>query len=144
MTSNAGSDRNENLLGFGKTVSEASKDKAVKALEEFLRPEFIGRVDEIVVFSPLSVESLTKIAALMLDEIADSLKEKLSTLKYDESVCKYLADKCQGSKRGARELRHTIRREIEAEIVDIIIENGEGSIGEIILSADSKIKISHK
>ena len=144
MTSNAGSDRNENLLGFGKTVSEASKDKAVKALEEFLRPEFIGRVDEIVVFSPLSVESLTKIAALMLDEIADSLKEKLITLKYDESVCKYLADKCQGSKRGARELRHTIRREIEAEIVDIIIENGEGSIGEIILSADSKIKISHK
>ena len=144
MTSNAGSDRNENLLGFGKTVSEASKDKAVKALEEFLRPEFIGRVDEIVVFSPLSVESLTKIAALMLYEIADSLKEKLITLKYDDNVCKYLADKCQGSKRGARELRHTIRREIEAEIVDIIIENGEGSIGEIILSADSKIKIAHK
>ncbi len=142
MTSNAGSDKNDNLLGFGKTVSEASKEKAIKALEDFLRPEFIGRVDEIVVFSPLSLDSLIKISALMLDEIGEGLKEKLITFKYDDSVCKYLAEKCQGSKRGARELRHVIRREIEAKIVDIIIENSEGSINGISLTADKEIKVS--
>ncbi len=142
MTSNAGSDRTENLLGFGKTVADASKEKAIKALEGFLRPEFLGRVDEIVVFSPLSLETLAKIAALMLDELADGLKEKLITLKYDKKVCRYLAEKCQNGKRGARELRNAIRREIEAKIVDLIIDNGEGGINEITLTAESEIKIT--
>ncbi len=141
MTSNAGSDRSENLLGFGKTQAEGSKEKALKALEGFLRPEFIARVDEIVVFSPLSDESLQKIASLMLKEFADSLKEKLIEFKYDASVCKYLASKCDGIKKGARELRNLIRREIEAPIVDLIIEKGEGNISAISASADEKIKI---
>ncbi len=141
MTSNAGSDRNENLLGFGKTVSDASKEKALKALEGFLRPEFIARVDEIVVFSPLSKESLSSIAALMLDELKEALSEKLIELQYDKKICDYLAEKCDGSKRGARELRNTIRREIENRIVDIIIENKEGDISSVTLSAEDEIKI---
>ena len=144
MTSNAGSDKSDNLLGFGKTVADASREKAIKALEGFLRPEFIGRVDEIVVFSPLSLETLAKIAALMLDELKVGLKEKLIDLVYDEKICKYLAEKCQGGKRGARELRNAIRREIESKIVDLLIENNEGNISEISLTANEKIEISFK
>ena len=144
MTSNAGSDRSDNLLGFGKTVSDASKEKALKALENFLRPEFIARVDEIVVFSPLNEEALTKISALMLEELKDALAEKLIVFKYDNKVCKYLAKKCEGSKRGARELRNTIRREIENRVVDLVVESGEGNISEISVTADSEIKITSK
>lgn len=142
MTSNAGSEKTENLLGFGKTQSDASKEKALKALESFLRPEFIARVDEIVVFSPLSGESLCKIAALMLDELKASLAERLIEFSYDESVCRYLSDKCGGGKRGARELRNVIRREIENKVVDIIVDGGEGSINKLSLSADPEIKIN--
>ena len=142
MTSNAGSEKSENLLGFGKTQADASKEKALKALEGFLRPEFIARVDEIVVFSPLSAESLAKIAAIMLDELNDSLKERLIEFSYDESVCKYLADKCGGGKRGARELRNVIRREIENKAVDIIVEKGEGNLKKLSVAADSEITIT--
>lgn len=142
MTSNAGSDRTENLLGFGKTQADASKEKALKALEGFLRPEFIARVDEIVVFNPLSAGALSKIAAIMLDELKDSLKERLIEFSYDESVCKYLADKCGGGKRGARELRNIIRREIENKAVDIIVEKGEGNLKKLTVTADPEITVS--
>lgn len=144
MTSNAGSEKSENLLGFGKTQADASKEKALKALEGFLRPEFIARVDEIVVFSPLSAESLAKIAAIMLDELKDSLKERLIEFSYDESVCKYLADKCGGGKRGARELRNVIRREIENKAVDIIVEKGEGNLKKLSVAANSEIVLTVK
>lgn len=142
MTSNAGSDRTENLLGFGKTQADASKEKALKALEGFLRPEFIARVDEIVVFSPLNPQSLQKIAALMLNELSDSLVDRLIDFRFDESVCIYLAEKCGNGKRGARELRNIIRREIENKTVDIIIEKGEGNINTLNVTADGEIKIS--
>jgi ATP-dependent Clp protease ATP-binding subunit ClpA len=142
MTSNAGSDRNENLLGFGRTVADASKEKALKALEGFLRPEFIARVDEIVVFSPLSEKSLSEIAALMLDELKEAMKEKLIDLSFDEKTCLYLAKKCDGSKRGARELRNIIRREIENKIVDLVISLGEGTISNISITADNEIVIT--
>ena len=141
MTSNAGSDRSENLLGFGKTQADASKEKALKALESFLRPEFIARVDEIVVFSPLTPESLAKIAKLMLTELKDSLSERLIDFKFDNIVCTYLAEKCGNGKRGARELRNTIRREIENKLVDIIVDNGEGSIKALNCTAAPDIKI---
>ncbi len=131
MTSNAGSDKSENLLGFGKSQADGAKEKALKALESFLRPEFIARVDEIVVFSPLSNVTLQKIASLMLDEFSQSLKEKLIDFSCDKSVCAYLAEKCDGIKKGARELRNIIRREIEAPIVDLIIEKGEGNLKKI-------------
>jgi ATP-dependent Clp protease ATP-binding subunit ClpA len=141
MTSNAGSHKQDNILGFGKTVGEASKDKAVKALEEFLRPEFIARVDEIVVFSPLSHDTLVKIAALMLDELKSALAEKLIEFTYDNKLCEYLAQKCDGGKRGARELRNIIRRELESLVVDAVIDNGEGSIKAITATASDKIEI---
>ncbi|MBE6787008.1 MAG: ATP-dependent Clp protease ATP-binding subunit, partial [Ruminococcaceae bacterium] len=144
MTSNAGSEKSENLLGFGRTEAQASKEKALKALESFLRPEFIARVDEIVVFSPLSQETLTKIAALMLDELKSALKEKLIDFSYDKKLCEYLAQKCDGGKRGARELRNLIRREIENKIVDVIVDNSEGSIAEIKVSANTEVKIETK
>lgn len=123
MTSNAGSERNDNLLGFGKTVADASKEKALKALRDFLRPEFIARVDEIVVFNPLTIESLQKIAEIMLNELCDALKERNITFTFDKKTTKYIAEKCDGTKTGARELRNIIRREIESPVVDMIISN---------------------
>ena len=141
MTSNAGSEKTDNLLGFGKTQADGSKEKALKALEGFLRPEFIARVDEIVVFSPLSHDTLTKIAALMLDELKEALSDKLIKFSYDDKLCRYLADKCDGGKRGARELRNLIRREIENKIVDIIVDSSEGGIDKIIATAKDEIVI---
>lgn len=123
MTSNAGSDRSDNLLGFGKTISEASKEKALKALREFLRPEFIARIDEIIVFNPLTTESLQKIADIMLKELATSLGERNICFVYADDVTEYIAKKCDGTKTGARELRNIIRREIETKVVDMIISN---------------------
>ncbi len=123
MTSNAGSEKSENLLGFGKTVNDASKEKALKALREFLRPEFIARVDEIVVFDPLSIESLQKIAEIMLNELAVALQERNIKFNFDKDVAQYIAQKCDGTKTGARELRNIIRREIESIVVDTIISN---------------------
>ena len=130
MTSNAGSDRNDNLLGFGKTREEGSREKARKALSEFLRPEFIARVDEVVVFSPLSDDSLSKIADLLLKELSSALLEKNINFTYKADVCDYLAQKCDGTKTGARELRNLIRRELEDKIVDLIINN-ESTISDI-------------
>lgn len=145
MTSNAGSERTENLLGFGKTQADASKEKALKALEGFLRPEFLARVDEIVVFSPLSPESLCKIAALMLDELKASLAEKLIDFSYDEAVCRLLAEKCGNGKKGARELRNVIRKNIENRVVDIIVDSGEGGISLIAATApNGEIKLDVK
>lgn len=144
MTSNAGSEKTENLLGFGKTQAEASKEKALKALEGFLRPEFIARVDEIVVFSPLNSESLCKISVLMLSELESALKERLIDFSYDDTVPPYLAEKCGGGKRGARELRNIIRREIENKIVDIIVDNSDKTVKSISVSADDEIRLKHK
>ena len=142
MTSNAGSERSENLLGFGKTEKEASKDKAMKALGDFLRPEFLARVDEIVVFSPLSTDSLSKIANLMLGELAESLAEKNIDFSFGKGVCDYIAAKCEGTKTGARELRNIIRREIEDKIVDMIIANEGGFSNIKVTVKGNKIDIA--
>ncbi len=124
MTSNAGSDNNGTLLGFNKTQAEASKDKALKALKDFLRPEFLGRVDDIIAFSPLSKESLEKISALILDELKPLLAERNIEFSYDGMVCSYFAEKCDG-KSGARELRKMVRKEIEDKIIAAMIDNPE-------------------
>ena len=142
MTSNAGSEKAENLLGFGRKIEDATKEKALKALGEFLRPEFLSRVDEIVVFSPLSHDSLTKITALLLDELKQALMEKAIEFSYDDSVCSYIASKCDGAKSGARELRNIIRREIEDKVVDLIIDDTESKLTSINTTADdTKINI---
>ena len=135
MTSNAGSDNNGALLGFNKTQAEASKDKALKALKDFLRPEFLGRVDDIIAFSPLNVDSLQKISALILDELKPILAERNIVFSYDDNVCKYFAENCDG-KSGARELRKMIRKEIEDKIIAKMIDNPEFNIKSIKVKCD--------
>ena len=145
MTSNAGSERSDNLLGFGKTVGDASREKALKALSEFLRPEFLARVDEIVVFSPLSDESLKKITKIMLGELKIALSEKSIDFTFDDKICEYVVSKCNGTKTGARELRNIIRRELEDKIVDIII-NDDGTDKHNIIATvkNNKVAITDK
>ncbi len=121
MTSNAGSSDKTTGLGFNKTEGDISREKAMKALSEFLRPEFMGRIDEIVVFEPLSKESYAQIAGLMLSEMKEPLEEKGITLRYDKRVLAAIAEKSHGRKFGARDIRSTIRTEIEDKIADIII-----------------------
>ncbi|MCM1524642.1 MAG: ATP-dependent Clp protease ATP-binding subunit [Ruminococcus sp.] len=135
MTSNAGSADKTTGLGFNKTEEEISKEKAMKALSEFLRPEFMSRIDEIVVFSPLSKESYGEIAGLMLTEMKEPLAEKGIVLKYDKRVLMAVAEKAYGKKFGARDIRSIIRSNIEDKIADIIIGNGGGSLSQIKITA---------
>jgi len=122
MTSNAGSHVTENLMGFGKDQKEASKDRAMKALRDFLRPEFIGRVDEVVFFAPLTEEDFVKIADLMLDGLVTPLADKGITFSWSPAAATYLAKKAHGGKRGARDLRNVIRREVEDAIANILVD----------------------
>ena len=123
-------------------TSRRSKDKAIKALREFLRPEFLARVDEIVVFSPLNVEALEKITALMLNELVDALAEKGIKVSFTDAVCKHIAKECENSRSGARELRNYIRRNIEENIVNLIIDNCESTIEFIAIDYAGGIKFS--
>lgn len=144
MTSNAGSERKANALGFGKAQAEATKEKIMKALSDFLRPEFIGRVDEVVVFNELTYENYEKIANLMLTELVEPLNEKGIRLTWSDEVCKYLAEKSDGGVRGARELRNVIRREVEDEIANIIIDNSDSGLSGISLTvSDGKIALKY-
>ena len=123
MTSNAGSSRSEGALGFGKVQSDVNKEKALKALREFLRPEFLGRVDEIVVFNDLDEEAFRKIAVLMLDEFKDPLRDKGIAFAYTDEAVAQLAKDSVGGSRGARDLRNNIRRKVEDKIAEMIIDN---------------------
>jgi len=129
MTSNAGSTDKSTGLGFNKSEEEISKDKAMKALREFLRPEFISRIDEIVVFRPLEKSDFASIAALMLDEIKEQLEEKNIIFKYDEKALEVIAEKSFGKPYGARDIRRVIRQEVENRVADIIIENTGTIVG---------------
>ena len=130
-------------MGFSKTVADSNREKAIKALEEFLRPEFIARVDEIIAFSDLDEKSLEKIAALMLSDLSKVMEEKGIELKISSAVYKLLASMSVGAKSGARELRNNIRKLVEDAIVDRIIACGETKISKLSLTAkDGKIFIS--
>ena len=135
MTSNAGSSDKTTGLGFNKTEGDISREKAMKALSEFLRPEFLGRVDEIVVFDPLSKESYAEIAGLMLTEMKEPLAEKGIELKYDKRVPAAIAEKAYGKKFGARDIRSVIRSEIEDKVADIIVESASKPVKTIRISA---------
>ena len=123
MTSNAGSDRKEGSVGFGRSVSEQNRERAMKALGEFLRPEFINRVDEIICFNRLDEKNFVSIARIMLDELAASLKEKGFIFTYDDAVAAYLANKSYSLTYGARNLRRTIQKELEDVIATRIIDS---------------------
>ena len=122
MTSNAGSSDRVGETGFNKTVSEMSRNKAMKALSDFLRPEFLSRVDEIVVFEPLSPDSMRKIAALMLGEYKDPLAAKGIALSWTDAALDCLCDKAKSGKFGARDLRRVIRKEAEDKMAELIIQ----------------------
>lgn len=142
MTSNAGSDRVGNPVGFGKTAQTASREKVMKALEEFLRPEFLGRVDDIIVFQPLTEKDYVRIAGLILDELKPILAEKGITLVYDTAVCVDIARRAMDNKRGARDLRRIIRKDVENPIVNQLIDHGDVPFTKVQLSFDEKLKIS--
>ena len=135
MTSNAGSSRSEGALGFGKTQGDANKEKALKALREFLRPEFLGRVDEIVVFNDLDEEAFRKIAVLMLDEFKEPLRDKGITFDYSEEAVAELAKQSVGGTRGARDLRNNIRRKVEDKIAETIIDHIDTPVTSITVDA---------
>lgn len=141
MTSNAGS-TDQNTMGFGKSQNDITEEVTMKALERFLRPEFLGRVDEIVIFNNLSFDVFQSIAVLMLDELVPSLKDKGIDLIYDDSVPVYLAKLAYGSKKNARGLRDAVRREIEERLANAIVFNQGKPITSISITAGDEIAVS--
>lgn len=137
MTSNAGSERKTAAMGFGKASSDVKREMAIQALREFLRPEFIGRVDEIVVFNELSADDYARIAVLMLDELKTALRDKSIMLEYTEDVPKTLVEKMDGNVRGARDLRNVIRRNAEDKISSYLVEHYGEPIKVIRLTAQN-------
>jgi len=138
MTTNAGSTQKGGALGFGGTLNDMGRERAMKALNEFLRPEFINRVDEIVYFNQLSEDNFRAISRLMLCETRDALAERGTAMSFDESLIDYLVKKSYSVTYGARNLRRTIQKDVEDLIAQRVIEcRGEG-ISEIRLSADGE------
>ena len=131
MTSNAGSDRKEGTVGFGHTLNEQNRDRALKALGEFLRPEFINRVDEIICFNRLDEQNFEAIARIMLDELQASLEEKGLHFSYDDAVVKYLTHKSFSTTYGARNLRRTIQKELEDVMASRIIDSYENPVTQL-------------
>lgn len=141
MTSNAGSDKKDGMLGFAKTEAQMSKEKALKALSDFLRPEFLSRIDEIVVFRPLEEPDFENIAKLMLSEYVGTLKERGITFTFDDKAVHWLAVHAIGGKSGARDLRNLIRREVEDKIATLLVENQDKEIVGISLTAGDTLKM---
>lgn len=137
MTSNAGSEKREGALGFAKTDADVSREKTMKALSEFLRPEFLSRVDEVIVFRSLNAEDYKKIAALMLDEYTAALTERGIRFAYDEKAVKWLAEHAVGGKSGARDLRNLIRRKVEDRITAEIVEHSDLSLSGIAVTEEN-------
>ncbi|MEG1404649.1 MAG: ATP-dependent Clp protease ATP-binding subunit, partial [Oscillospiraceae bacterium] len=130
-------------LGFNRSPNEQGREKAVKALENFLRPEFINRVDEIVYFNRLSEENFVSIAKLMLEELHTVMTEKKIEFNYDDALLQYLAKKSYSLTYGARNLRRLIQKEIEDCVATEIIDNFRGKVSSISLTAkDEKVQIT--
>ncbi|MBQ5799686.1 MAG: ATP-dependent Clp protease ATP-binding subunit, partial [Oscillospiraceae bacterium] len=138
MTSNAGSDKKEGTVGFNMSANEQNRERVMKALNEFLRPEFINRVDEIVCFNRLSEEDFLGIAEIMLTELKDSLKEKGYTFRYDEAVARYLTHKAYSVTYGARNLRRLIQKELEDAIAQRIINSYDAPITQLHAAMDDE------
>ncbi len=142
MTSNAGSGSSTSGIGFSKTEGDVSKERAMKGLKDFLRPEFLARIDEIVVFTPLSVEDYEKIAALMLEELRNPLAEKKLELSISNDVYKAVAKKSHGGKFGGRDIRKVIRSEVEDVLAETIIDSADRAISKINITAENgEIKV---
>ena len=143
MTTNAGSMNHSASVGFDRSISEQTRDKAVKALNEFLRPEFINRVDEIVSFNRLTEENFVEIARLMMTELKESMAEKGYQLAFDEALLKYLAGKSYSVAYGARNLRRLIQKEVEDAITAILIDGyAQHSTFLSVTAEEEKVKIT--
>lgn len=141
MTSNAGSSDKVGETGFAKTVSEMNKSRTMKALSDFLRPEFMSRVDEIICFEPLDEEQLRRIAALMLDEYKEPLAAKGKTLSYTEEGLAALCKAASGGKFGARDLRRVIRKQVEDEIAAQIV-SGSTACEFVVDAKEEKVVVT--
>ena len=142
MTTNAGSTKKVSSVGFGGTIGDMSRERAMKALNEFLRPEFINRVDEVICFNQLTEENFRGIAGLMLCELRDVIAERGISLTWDESVVSYLVKKAYSTTYGARNLRRTIQKDIEDVIAERIIElRGQNAQAISLTSEDDKVII---
>ena len=145
MTTNAGSNTHNGSVGFGGTVNDMGKERALKALNDFLRPEFINRVDEIIYFNKLTEENFRSIAGLMLAEVRDVMAERKLTLTWDDKVIDYLVKKGYSVTYGARNLRRTIQKDVEDAIAAEIVDKRGMSITAIAISSDGdKIIIEAK
>lgn len=142
MTSNAGSTDKSIGVGFNRTDTEISKEKAMKGLREFLRPEFISRIDEIVVFRNLTKPDFEKIAALMLDEMKQPLSEKNITLQYDAAALAAIAEEAYGKPYGARDIRRVIRQIVEDQIASLIIAHSTEIHTLLVSAKDGKVEVT--
>ena len=142
MTTNAGSDKRTGSVGFNMNADEQGKEKAVKALNDFLRPEFINRVDEIIYFHRLTEENIRAIASLMLEDLRTAMAERGTALTWDESVIAYLAEKGYSAVYGARNLQRLIQKDIEDAIATEIIDHRKGAASSVALTVkDEKITV---
>ena len=142
MTTNAGSNSKSGSVGFGGSLGDMSRERTMKALNEFLRPEFMNRVDEVICFNQLTEENFRAIAAIMLGEVRDAMAERNITVAWDESVIDHLVREAYSVTYGARNLRRTIQKQIEDEIASQIVDRHGENISYVNLSAaDGKIKV---
>ena len=142
MTSNAGSNTREALVGFNRTASDINREKTMRALSEFLRPEFLSRIDEVVIFRALDEEDYRKIAVLMLNEYVGTLGERGISLRWTDEAVNLIASKAIGGKSGARDIRNTIRRTVEDKITGLLVEKGEGGVtGIAVVATDGEIAV---
>jgi len=145
MTTNAGSNNKSGSVGFGGTLSDMGKERAMKALNEFLRPEFINRVDEIICFNQLSEDNFRNIAGLMLEEVKTAMAERDYKFDWDESVIDYLVEKSYSVVYGARNLRRTIQRDIEDAIATEIVKRRADKISKItVTTKDDEIVVKSR
>ena len=136
MTSNAGSDnKSAGAVGFGGSADQQGKERTMKALQDFLRPEFLNRVDEIICFNHLTKENFTGIARIMLEELRTSLSDKGYTFRYDDALVDYLVEKSYSMTYGARNLRRQIQKELEDPMAARIIDSFENPITQISATA---------
>ena len=142
MTTNAGSNNKTGSVGFGGSLGDMSRERSMKALGEFLRPEFLNRVDEVICFRPLSEDNFRAIAALMLGEVRELLAEKRIALRWDDSLVEHLVKTAYSVRYGARNLRRTIQKQIEDEIAARMVERRGEPLRAIALSAaEGKVQI---
>ena len=143
MTSNCGSEQRSASLGFNKTPSDIARERVMQSLSEFLRPEFLGRVDEIVIFNRLTEEDFVKIAALMLGELKEPLADKGITLVWEDKALRLLAHKAHGKQGGARDLRRLIRKEVEDKICSLLVDRYQNQPAGISIGAEDDKVVLH-